>query len=569
MTRFYGLPSMAASGQSFEFILGDPRSQSNKKRIRHQSVQDTWRQRRERSKKAIQPTKLWTTSTFSRYPLTRTLPGVAKSKPQLLRISNSEAPTNARSDENYLASDQSHFARTSVLNKKVGSGPSSTPENTVAKVSAPRALQTAQSALNARISFNGYDPFDASIISVDGILNSYISFFATSMWPVYSSKKSAGTFMSSFGCMAVDNEALLYAIAASAAARQSSERRAGARRAFKYTAEDEAYLVYSNKAMASIRNQTQNDPAHLASDESIGVISFLAMCEAVDSGNISNSQTHLSAMLNLVQQRGGCQNISEIWTERIIAADLKAACVSMSSPKLPSLKNMHVKTLIEATIQQTMTVKFSLPTEQMKSTLSQDCISFIVDLRELSQLKSLISDLDSCEDSSTGAYRLQRLVLEHRILKHTDLLSAADFFELCMCLGMLLYINSTIWSNFHPSCAILKVPARRMKSVILEIESTGMTPLYSKMDWLQPWIAWLMFIGAFATYNERERVWYASRLGAICEEMELRNADDFRKILSGTLYMETTFDRWLPEIFSEAISSSQRLQNVEDVSIAF
>jgi hypothetical protein len=230
----------------------------------------------------------------------------------------------------------------------------------------------------------------------------------------------------------------------------------------------------------------------------------------------------------------------------------------MMSPKLPCLENMQVKTLIEATIQQSMTVQFSLPTDQMKSTLSQDCISSIVDLRELSQFKNLVSDLDSCEDNSTSAYRLQRLVLEHRILKHTDLLSAANFLELSMCLGMLLCINSAIWINFHPSCAILKVPARRMRSVILEMESTGTTPLYSKMDWLQPWMAWLMFIGAFAMYNEPERVWYASKLGAMCEAMELRNEEDFRKVLSGTLYVETTFDQWLPEIFFEAISSSQR-----------
>jgi hypothetical protein len=79
-------------------------------------------------------------------------------------------------------------------------GPSLDPEDTFTRISSGRPSQL---ALSASISFNGYDPFDASITSVDGILSSYISFFATSIWPVYSSKKSAGTFMSSFGSMAV------------------------------------------------------------------------------------------------------------------------------------------------------------------------------------------------------------------------------------------------------------------------------------------------------------------------------------------------------------------------------
>jgi hypothetical protein len=83
-----------------------------------------------------------------------------------------------------------------------------------------------------------YDPFDSAIVPMNDAVVSYLTFFATSMWPAHPFKHNGGSFFKYFGSSPVDNEAFFYATIASAAARRASRLKTSQSQQFDSSLED-------------------------------------------------------------------------------------------------------------------------------------------------------------------------------------------------------------------------------------------------------------------------------------------------------------------------------------------
>lgn len=402
---------------------------------------------------------------------------------------------------------------------------------------------------------SSHDPFSTSTIPSTQTLGSYLNFFATAMWSTQPSKDSDMSFFNNFGSVLAGNEAFIYATGASAAARRASKLRTIGPRQSQSDLEDRVCLMYTTNAIAALRKELLHQREDTASDATIGVIAFLAMFQAVDPGNMALSVTHMTAVDNLVKSRGH-HTISWLWYERIIAADLKTACVSNTRPRLQFPRNVEADRFVQrvATSRDSQFAT-SMMSREVESLLTSECLEIMIDLRNLSLFREFFPRQEVVSGFDTEwLFKHQRLAAEHRLLHHmaSQPECRVTAFERCLQLSLLLYINTALWFNFESTCAILRVLATRLRSNILSFEIEPV--LYSSLE--LPLI-WMHFVGAYATNNEGERPWYTERLGKLLEIACVESVDALRSVLSRTFYIKEIFDDALSLIFTESIRQSQ------------
>lgn len=189
----------------------------------------------------------------------------------------------------------------------------------------------------------------------------------------------------------MENEAFFYATVASAAARRASKWRSSQLGEMQSSTEDQAYLLYTSRAMSVVRRELSNRGGIVVPDAVIGVIAFLAMLEAVDPGDGARSETHMSAAERLVRSRGH-RTISWVWYERIISADLKTACISKRRPRLPFPRNRLVDQLIrECSTTGEGSLVSSIFLENIRDPITPECYEILVEIKELNDFRRFSS----------------------------------------------------------------------------------------------------------------------------------------------------------------------------------
>jgi hypothetical protein len=418
----------------------------------------------------------------------------------------------------------------------------------------PRARISASHQLKSTLGSGCYDPFGSTVVPIDKTFGSYLTLFATSMWPAHPFTHGGGLFFKYFGSFLFENEAFFYATIASAAARRASRLRTFQSRQSEISREDQACLLYTTKSIAAVRHSLSCHEVLVVPDATIGVVAFLAMFEAVDPGNLELSATHMAAVQTLVRMR--CrQTISWVWYERIIEADLKTACISLSRPRIPFPRDLS----IEVVVKQNSLLEANVPTSPMlsshiKKLVTPRLFTILIELWELSLFQkssALHTSVFGYDTESIFKYR--RLAVEHDLLEYMGSTSQLLItgFERCLHYSLLLFINVVMWGSFASTCAIIRVPAAHLRHELATLDLSCINHCDSSLRVM----LWVHFIGAYTSNSDSERSWYTRRLGRFLVTSITVAIDEFRELLSKNLYAGETYDDKLASIYMESTVS--------------
>ena len=182
---------------------------------------------------------------------------------------------------------------------------------------------------SSRVSKGSFEDKDTSL-PIDSLgqpsiqTEKYLNFFTTSMWHEHPHPQTG--FSNSWGLLALKNPPLLYSITGAAATRMSLNDHSLNSR------ESQDCIVLKTRAISLIReNMSRPTSSSATSDATIASISFLALSDATDTGNLPAAQAHHNGLQQLVTLRpGGLAAITWPTLSLIYTLD-----VSLPVPTLP------------------------------------------------------------------------------------------------------------------------------------------------------------------------------------------------------------------------------------------
>lgn len=184
-------------------------------------------------------------------------------------------------------------------------------------------------------------------------LKDYIAYFASHVWYQHPQIDCARDFLASWGPLISHSEALLYSIAGAAAAHIALTESPTA-----HLSSQDA-VAFKTRAMELIRQTVEAEEAR--SILAISAIAFLAGSEAFDCGNIAAASSHLRAISQLIQLRGGIQSLGWQIMEIIYIVDLQVASMTLTRPHFPFVENPDIAPAVRLMARNTAWTPIALP----------------------------------------------------------------------------------------------------------------------------------------------------------------------------------------------------------------
>jgi hypothetical protein len=302
--------------------------------------------------------------------------------------------------------------------------------------------------------------------------------------------------------------------------------------------------------MSAVRNTLSSQDLASISDATIGVVAILALSEAVDPGNSNLSSTHMAAAEYLVRLRG-YENISWAWLERIVAADLKTATICCRRPQLPFPQNESIESIMKLDLLYWVHPQASTTLLVDKNQLiSAETFSILSQLRRLSLFRRCSASNEQYSGyDGESIFKYGRLAVEHRLLEHIQSCAQSETpsLERSFQYALLLYVNIALWVNYENGCAILRVPAARLKSELSAFDVRLITDHLSKSKLL----LWIHYIGAYTSSNRVDDVWYIKRLGILLQTLGITSCQNLRMVLWEFLQGGLIYGARLESIYKE------------------
>ncbi len=276
------------------------------------------------------------------------------------------------------------------------------------------------------------------------------------------------------------------------------------------------------------------------SDETIGAISCLALCEN-QLGNHAKWAMHATGMSEMIQSRGGIAAIPEEMQLKLYRADIIGAVDTLSSPRLP--RPIRTSKSLYRAINVDIPPTVSLISELADADLTPNLFDIFIDLSYFCQALNVAAKTQIAVDSRT--YEEDVFCIQYDLI--TSVRASQRDIECACRLAALVFMQSIM----------KEIPFIKTSSGIISRELQR--SLWGLEVEREPGslIFWTLVMGALVSSRTNEKEWYRDKLRAMASwPGNLVNWQNAKAKLQEIVWIESLQDPFGQQLWHEVFGCS-------------
>jgi hypothetical protein len=400
------------------------------------------------------------------------------------------------------------------------------------------------------------DPFSTAVLpispSMSYLINVWQGVYLETVWPVDAGAASRTPALLSWqsDCQdAIANKARLHALLTWTLMLQISSLPGSSNRS-KLLLE---YFVHKNKCLESLRSDLSQGASHL---KMVPVLWHLTGAEFY-AGDVSTATVHFTALKTMVESCGGLKALPWAMQKLVVVADMTLSQVKME-PLFFSVEQWDPGSIFpKLSHAEAEVLTLSL---HLNGNSHYDLPETVTDIfRDYRELLAVYELVDVIPDefrriellcwAQLRQYALNCRVTKRRIdIAASPISTANRASELCTCVAV-DYFQQLIWHTRHKA---------RTDHIPFHHPRPSFNDLLPSKDLLSPHLTpWIYFLAATVEqidccHGQERETGNAHRFFALLKKLDLRSAQDLRRIFNDFLYHSETLDRYLLALLARA-----------------
>ncbi|CZR53411.1 uncharacterized protein PAC_03289 [Phialocephala subalpina] len=322
-------------------------------------------------------------------------------------------------------------------------------------------------------------------------------------------------------------------------------------------------LYHGVEAFRIINERLENN--FVFDDVTIAAVAMLVNKENL-SGRYGLSKMHMQGLKQMVQTRGGAQNLSGVFQRIVTWSDFCFSNVWNIQPSFPRLPSIPPTSPIPTSL------STDLESEQLKAShllgASSPIIPIISNLRTLTHL---LSSSNSSSHTKSARMHASDLIYdtEYSLLALNPPSLDPDSFNFalsnCAFTFESLPLRTALHLYLYLSIRLVPTSSELVRKMVARLRDA----LEEVKEWWESnekkmWLLWILFVGAVATRRElEERWWFIDELRRLCTEMRIWDVQNLKAMLRGVLWEEEWCGEKAEAIWEEVVAQGKSMYEVD------